>query len=635
MTSTSLNTVQINQPAVQQSQPLVLKQGQVFHGTIKKLYPDQMAEVQIGQNKLFAKLETPLKAGDSHFFQVTNMNPQAELKVVTGPMQASQSMSQQINQLIDTMNLPKTTEMQQVVAQLIKNQSPISREQLVQAESWLKNLPESITKKEALQVIQKMVDSKLPFTNEVFKGMVLGAKTNGISQAISNFANLLNQDQNISPTLKSNIQQQLQLISKPLDSEQGGLLLAKATQMLNDASTPINDKASALNLLKATNIVSKDSNENNWLTNSFQQLKNGKAEVGEQTAGRIVQSILQSKAENLPKALNEIQSFIKNEQLLTNDQKNNLLQLVNRFESVPKNSTTIEQFGKILHEQLVKDFSENASNNVFKSNGNELTMKNQLSSLLKPESAINQQNTLLNLVKVANESPEKVIQNMVTQANSEMQSSIDGKAMEQALKTVLKGLGMSYEAALNSKNADVQELAQSLKPQLLSLIQDEQTSVGVKEAAENIVGRLNGMQLQSGENGHQHQIVMQIPLNFLGKNTEGSIQWNGRMKDDGKIDSNFARVLFYLDMESLEETVVDMQVQNRIISINIYNDTPELEILAGPLKNALKKGLIEKNYQLSGLFFKNFEKSSAQKMTGISGNQKLSSQKQSGVDIRV
>ncbi len=41
---------------MQLNQPLALQQGQVFHGTIKQLYPDQMAEVQVGNQKLFAKL---------------------------------------------------------------------------------------------------------------------------------------------------------------------------------------------------------------------------------------------------------------------------------------------------------------------------------------------------------------------------------------------------------------------------------------------------------------------------------------------------------------------------------------------------------------------------------------------------
>ena len=632
MTTTSFKPVQINQSTVQQNQPLVLKQGQVFHGTIKKIYPDQIAEVQVGQHKLFAKLESPLKGGDSHFFQVTNVNPQTELKMVTGPIQASKTTAQQMNQLLETMNLPKTTEMQQVLAQFIKNQLPIVKEQVVQAEIWLKNLSNSFSKQEALQAIQKMVESKFPFTEEVFKGLILGSKTNGISQAITNLTNLLKQDENIGTVTKTNLLQQLQIISKPLNSEVGGVILAKAIQLLNDGVVSNANKENVLNLLKAADIVSKDSTLNNWLSNSLQ--KASTTDSVEQTAGRIIQTITQSKVADFPQSIKQLQTWINNQPLLTENQKNNLQQLLSRVDTMPKTPVVIEQLAKQLQEQLTKAFAENTSNHLFKTDQHALSVKNHLLSLATQQSISNHQGMLSNLVNLANEFTETDVQRMATQGNLEVQSSLDSKGMEQAIKKVLKGLGMSYEASLNNKTANLQEVVHSLKPQLLALMQDEQASTGLREAAENIVGRLNGMQLQSGENGHQHQIVMQIPLNFLGKNTEGSIQWNGRMKDNGKIDSNFARILFYLDMEVLNETVVDMQVQNRVITINLYNDSPQLEMYSEPLKHALKKGLMEKEYQLSGLFFKTFEKTKTSNME-LPSVKKTTSQNQVGVDIRI
>lgn len=127
MSFTSLNPIQIQQANISQNQPLTLKQGQVLHGTVKKLYPDQIAEVQVGGHKLLAKLETPLKAGDSYFFQVTSISPQAELKVVTGPMNASSTMKQQVQELLDTLKLPKTADLMQVVSHLIKEQVPFRR----------------------------------------------------------------------------------------------------------------------------------------------------------------------------------------------------------------------------------------------------------------------------------------------------------------------------------------------------------------------------------------------------------------------------------------------------------------------------------------------------------------------------
>ena len=80
----------------------------------------------------------------------------------------------------------------------------------------------------------------------------------------------------------------------------------------------------------------------------------------------------------------------------------------------------------------------------------------------------------------------------------------------------------------------------------------------------------------SGENGPQHQLLMQVPLEFLGKKMDATLEWNGRMKEDGKIDSDFARIMFYLKLDTLNETVVDMQVQNRIVTITVYNDDHSL-----------------------------------------------------------
>ena len=53
---------------------------------------------------------------------------------------------------------------------------------------------------------------------------------------------------------------------------------------------------------------------------------------------------------------------------------------------------------------------------------------------------------------------------------------------------------------------------------------------------------------------------------------DATLQWNGRMKDNGKIDANYARVLFYLQMASMQETVIDMQVQNRVVTVTVFNE---------------------------------------------------------------
>lgn len=630
MTTTSFSPLQMQQTApVSSNQPLALKQGQVFHGTVTKLYPDQMAEVQVGNQKLIAKLEVPLKAGDAHYFQVSGTTPQTELKVVTGPMMQSASPTQQMNQLLESMNLPKSTEMQQVLSHFMKAQIPISKEQLKQAEMWMKALPEGVTKADALQAMQKMVELKMPFTNEVFYALISGQKTEGMSSVMNNFAQLLMKDTTLSDGLKQNLMNQLQSIMKPFEAETGGLVLAKSLQILNNNEASVSDRLQVLNMLKEAGILPQNVTLQNW--SSIRSATTQSPQM--QQAGQIVQMILGTNPENGSRLVEQLKAWTNDQNLLTNEQKQQLIQLSGRFSQLPPTKQTIEIFAKQVQEQLIKAFIQNIPERLFTQDTNSLSSKDHLLSLLKPDMATLAQNETLmrNVLKVGGESMQPVVQQLMTQADAQVQNSIDSKAMEHALKTVLKGLGISYEAALNNKSADLQAIAHQLKPQLHTLLQDVQVSPQLKEAAEMLMTRLNGMQLSSGENGHQHQLIMQVPLDFFGKKMDATLQWNGRMKEDGKIDANYARVLFYLQMESMQETVIDMQVQNRVVTVTVFNDNQDVLPLAEPLKSVLKTGLAEKDYQLSAVLIKPFEKEQQ-----VKGSIKAELQEEhSGVDFRV
>lgn len=629
MTATSFNPIHMQQnPITANNQPLALKQGQVFHGTIKKLYPDQMAEIQVGNQKFIAKLEVPLKAGDAHFFQVTGTDPQAELKVVSGPMTPTASPSQQINQLLESMNLPKSAEMQQLLGHFMKAELPISKEQLIQAEMWLKALPEGISKIDALQTIQKMIELKMPMTNEVFQALMSGQKTSGMATIMENFAQLLAKDTVMPEQLKQNLMQQVQAIAKPFEVETGSVVLAKVLENLTNNAATTSEKIQALSILKESGIIPNQATLQNWSS-----MNEGKASQQMQQAGQVVQTILTAKPENVAQLIEQLKSWTTNQQFLTNDQKQQINQLIDRFNQLPVTKQTVDIFAKQMQDQLLKAFSQNTSNHLFTQDIKGLSVKDHLLSLLKQEVASPLQNEALmrNLVKNSIVSSQPFIQQIVTQADALVQNSMDSKAMEHAMKTVLKNLGISYEATLGNKSADLQMIAHQLKPQLHTLLQETNMTPQLKEAAEMLMTRMNGMQLSSGENGHQHQLIMQVPLEFFGKRMDATLQWNGRMKDDGKIDANYARVLFYLQMASMQETVIDMQVQNRVVTVTVFNENSQIQSLAEPLKAALKKGLAEKNYQLSGVFMKQFDEDLAVKNGPVVEQQ----EEQSGVDIRV
>ena len=624
MSSMNFNAISNKQLVTQQSQPLVLREGQVFHGSIKQLFSNQVAEVQVGGNKLLAKLETPLKAGDSHYFQVTNIKGQVELKVVTGPMIQS-SPKQQMNQLMESMNLPKSAEMRQILSHFINNNIPVMKEHLVQAEAWMKAMTTNESKAVALQAITRMIDLKMPFTNDVFQALINGSKTAGMSEALSTLLQRITQDSQVNTAVKTAIHQQIQTIQQPLMQQVGGNVLATLLTTLLDDSSSIANKLQSLALMKQAGLVREQATLSNFLPTA------SSVSMSQPNIGQLMTQLSNSVPTNVGQVVQNMQNYILQDQTLTQEQKTQLHEMLNRFIQIPKSSEVISQFAKQIGNELMKMYATNQLATPSLTNDQGFMPKDQLMSLLKLDNANPQ--PLVQLAKLATSSQTSFIQTVAANAELTVQANLDSKQIEQAMKSVLRSFGLNYEAILGTNKLDqLDNVSQSLKPQLMNLMNDAQISLPTREAAEALLARINGMQLLSSDNGYQHQIVMQVPLDFLGKRMEATMQWTGRMKDDGKIDSDFARVLFYLQMESIKETVIDMQVQNRIVSLTVFNEnTAVLQPLTVALKQLLANGLEEKGYQLSGVQLKTFE----QQMTIKNETTSKEDLPSSGVDIRI
>lgn len=612
MNSTSFSSIQSKSPhTVPTNLQASMKEGQVVHGTIKKLFPNQTAEVQIGNQKVIAKLETPLKAGDAHFFQVTNSTPELQLKVVTGPLTQSNNLAQQAKQLIQAMNLPKSSEMLAVVQFFLKEQMPISKDVLIQSEQLLKQLPPGISIKAALEAIQKMTELKLPLTPQLFATVLSGKSTTGMHSFIENFKLALQQDTVISPTIKNEILQSLQKVSEPFSLPVAGAVLGKQIETLHNQQATIGSRLPILQALKEATVLPAQASLTNptplpgqvSLPNSAGEQLTHFAQAASTEKGIVVESL---------------RNWITAQPLLTSAQKEQILSLLK------VNDQPIQ-----LNNALVKAFAEQSQQDIFSKDTNGLTAKEHLVSLLGkgPTSEIISQS----LQQVYTMNKNSFNSQQIIQSEQAVMHQLDGKAFEHAMKEVLKSLGFSYEAKLSGNSEEIRQLALQLKPQLVELLQNQAISASVRENAELLLGRMNGLQILSSENGPQHQLLMQVPLEFLGKKLDATLEWNGRMKEDGKIDADFARILFYLQLDALKETVVDMQVQNKVVTISLYNHDNHLQPVANKFKDSLKEGLLSVGYTLSGVFVKTFE----QQTLASPVRSTLSGKESQGVDIRI
>lgn len=616
MSSTSFSSIQAQQtkilsPKMQTS----IKEGQVVHGTIKKLYPNQTAELQIGNQKVIAKLETPLKAGDAHFFQVTKTEPELQLKVVTGPLTNGNTLAQQAQQLLQAMNLTKTTEMQAVIQFFLKEQLPISKEILVQAEQLLKQLPPNVSIKQAMETIQKMLELKIPLSQLMFDAVLSGKSTSGLQSLIQEFKLTLQQDLTLSKNDKNTLLQSLQKLAEPFGEPVAGVLLGKQIEVLQSPVANLATKLPILQSLKEAGVLPPNVTLNNLLpASTLSTMPN--------SAVDIIANLLKAPVSEKSMVMDQIRNWVSAQPLLTSEQKVQLGILLD-------NNSQAEQI-LTLNKTLLEVFAKQSQEAVFLKDQHGLTAKEHLLSLLGKGTNKEMVSQTLQQVLFNNKnSQQPIFSTALQQAEQNVLQQLDGKAFEHAMKEALKSLGFSYEAKLGGGSEEVRQLASQLKPQLIDLLHNQVISAPLKEQAELLLNRMNGLQILSNENGPQHQLLMQVPLEFLGKKMDATLEWNGRMKEDGKIDSDYARIMFYLHLDSLEETVVDMQVQNRVVTISLYNNDTSLKPIANVFYDTLKEGLLSVGYQLSGVFVKTFEENK------LTSPKKLLGKESQGVDIRI
>lgn len=380
------------------NQSLSLRQGQIIFGKINKIFPNQMAEVQIGQQKLLAELSIPLSVDSNYWFQVQKGDKKPQLKVLTSMKTTANAQQNQTEFLLEQLSLPNTTENRAVIASFVHNKLPLTSEILEQAAKWLENSKEL---KKDIDIIKQMADKELPFTKEVFMSLA---------------------------------------------AVQSGEPFPKLFGLLQDELTA---------------------------------------------------------------------HAIKNDPLM----------------------------------ELLASF-----------NGKEL----------------------INLE--------------------------DSREIKEFLSRIIRNLGFAYEAELverlssdNETKSDIQQL----KPLLLHLLKTD-ISPSIKGVAQQLVDKITGMQLLSQEIGPVTQMIMQLPFSFGGHTTEATLQFTGRKTKSGKIDSDFCRILFYVDLQHLKETAIDMQIQNRIMNITIKNDQPFVAELVEGFTKELKDKMHGANYTLLSLAAKPF-----------------------------
>ncbi|MEC0373351.1 DNA ligase, partial [Paenibacillus chibensis] len=129
--------------------------------------------------------------------------------------------------------------------------------------------------------------------------------------------------------------------------------------------------------------------------------------------------------------------------------------------------------------------------------------------------------------------------------------------------------GVRTEHALQSPGTQ-----DTLKGILLQLVNHDEAPPQLKEAAQQLISHLTGQQLllNTDRTAPFAQMTMFLPLNGPDGQETASVQIQSRRGPKGELDASNCRLWFDLQMKHLGQTLVDVQVVDRIVSLKVHND---------------------------------------------------------------
>ncbi|ADH99236.1 hypothetical protein [Salisediminibacterium selenitireducens] len=547
--------------------------GQVFQGTITQLYPGQLAQLQMGNMQLSAHLEAQLEKGRQYWFRVQSSGegiPRLKvLENVSAQPRETGAQPQNLQQVLQQLGLPSGGNHERLLQHLSQQNLPFSRANLAAGAELMQQ--SQLPAREAMAIIQQMMQQGLPMTRDVFSAMSAMQQP----QSFAGAAEALQQQLGQLPVNQGNTAQLQQLL---------GQFLQQSDPM---GMTPNGQGGSQAPRLTGV------------FYGVLQQVQGGNPALQEQALSVLRDMGLIRTGEGAQQLMDQF--------------KANILR--------PENQAMVRALWPQLFSgnQTGMPLAQMSSQQVFNMlmGQVQLNQPGALGSLVQllgdgqPQGAAQGQgNVPLQAVDTLDRwlhtqpSATQQLLSAVTEGRPQ-QFMMAGSQDAAMLRQFLQQMGLQHEqqitqqldrGQMNSSQLD------TLKGQLMQFLQQNPTlPQGVQQQAEFMLSRLTGFQLMSmDQKGPMQHLLFQVPVKMGDSFTDMTLQWDGRKKADGTIDENHCRILFYLHLASLDETVIDVQIQKRVVSITVYNDEAKpaaFDLLQPVLGSKLK----EKEYHLSSV----------------------------------
>lgn len=608
---------------VSAAKPIELVPGQVFKGTVIKHYPNQMSLVQIGPIQVQAKMEANLEPGQKAWLQVQPSSDVVTLKVLDTPLEGNAKGGASLEGLMRSLGLPESKESRAIVQALLNANQPVSKETV----QVFMGVAQKLGMDNAtIQAFMTALKRNLPLTAETVAGLKAFFSERPVSQVMQNFmqqaARFLEANGESPRTTGSAIP------GNPTPAGPGGQTPGQAMPtLIGDACQlvgQLRDKLAAMPVLLGVGMEADEQSA------SSQSSGNRQTAAGQNPQAMIQQPVTtasgpQAAATAQVSSSSQPSSPIAPNQMLAGDQGNG--SVAREFLTDARQASTAPPSQQTAASPLEGKGAAPTTTTTAPSFGSVIPQPGQGTPVTAAD------------LKTA---PQQVVLDAGNQSQEALAQSQPSTARNHPILQLFQQLGISHERELmgqmisgSSWEAGAHKQMESVKAMLLQLTQNHAQAIptALREAADQLLQHVTGQQLMLTQpaNHSLSQIVMQIPLRTEQGDETAYVQIESKKKGAGQLDAENCRLFFHLDLQALGTTMIDVNIVNKIISLQIFNDTPGIEALAHAMKGGFTDQLHEVGYQLSSMRVqvipKQNQKASAAKSAMMSDYK--------GVDLRV
>lgn len=662
--TTSMNVNQVSKlfsdMNTQEVKTLELRVGQVVRGVVTQQLPNQEALVNINGVQIKAKLEVPILEGQATLMQVASDSKGSfiHLKQVDA---TSVGLQDPMKDIIKAMNLPDKEWSNQLVRELRQEGFPLNKETIQTLAQAARLAPANVDLESWMQAATLAFKRGVPMTFASISAMQQLSQGQPLHQLITQLQQQLAQlVQTAAPQLSTQSAQVLQQLTHSLNQI---LLTQNFSQSQGSQLTQQAQQQSTNTQIAQNNSQASSQNINQLPTNN-------------QTTAQVN---LQAQAMNQSQLVNATQNPIASLMKLLGVQHENQLgqQIIQRGEVVASaTQSNIMQSSQQTQNNTVANPILQAQQSMTVQgqglvNANAAQLQGQTTQSQPLQAIANQ--TTQTITGQLGTSQAGQGQNIVTHGQSIQASPINqapvpshsSTVMSQQQTTAIVGNGEQATLAVQAEKQQISQqllgkqhvdinlqpqtgatsqTSDSIKATVMQALQLNDVPATLKEPLNHLLNHITGQQLMLSTERNQSMfthITMYVPIKDDQGGQTAAIHVQTRRDRKGQLDAENCRIVFDLNMKQIGQTLVDLNVVNKIVSINIWNDASYIQPLIDSMRPEIVESMQKTGYSLSSIKTTPFKHEEQQELEEVKAIvqppdvQHMNASRYKGVDLKV